>query len=204
MSHDVSHGAGDGDTDVLAMLYSADRIVWYANTGSPNRSALFVLGDERFVDKKLNGIRDTILVDLNHDGESTSAMPFQVCIKSSGGLDRRARVLDCGAGCLDIAISSYVKHLIGYYLNACNGNGDFFPVVVITTNALNSRAVRAADIDVRVHVARSVLSEKHLQRMAVISVFWWACALQADGNMDLVSASINDNKISWYKNAYVW
>jgi hypothetical protein len=42
--------------------------VWYANTGSANRSALFILGDERFVDKKLNGIRDTILVDLNHDG----------------------------------------------------------------------------------------------------------------------------------------
>lgn len=50
------------------MLYSADRIVWYPNTGSANRSALFVLGDERFVDKKLNGIRDVILVDLNHDG----------------------------------------------------------------------------------------------------------------------------------------
>ena len=54
------------------MLYSADRIVWYANTGSANRSALFILGDERFVDKKLNGIRDTILVDLNHDGSCNS------------------------------------------------------------------------------------------------------------------------------------
>ena len=53
------------------------------------------------------------------------------------------------AGCLDIGISSYVKHRVGYYLNSCDGNGNFGPVVIITTNALNSRAVRAADIDVR-------------------------------------------------------
>ena len=55
-------------------------------------------------------------------------------------------------GCLDIAISSYVKHRIGYYLNACNGRGDFYPVVIITTNALNSHAVRAADMDVRCYM----------------------------------------------------
>jgi hypothetical protein len=39
-----------GTLDVLAVLYSADRIVWYSNTGSANKSALFDPTDERFVD----------------------------------------------------------------------------------------------------------------------------------------------------------
>jgi hypothetical protein len=40
----------DGDDDVLAMLYSADRLVWYSNTNdTSNKSNLFQLGQEQFI-----------------------------------------------------------------------------------------------------------------------------------------------------------
>ena len=51
----------DGDEDILGMVYSDDRLVWYRNTGRPGADA-FVLGEEHFIDTKLNGIRDAILV----------------------------------------------------------------------------------------------------------------------------------------------
>ena len=59
----------DGLPDVLAMIYSGDRLGWYKNTNSSVKDQLFTPGAENFIDKKLNGIRDAILVDLDYDGK---------------------------------------------------------------------------------------------------------------------------------------
>jgi hypothetical protein len=57
------------------------------------------------------------------------------------------RVVDFLSGWLDIATASYVLHRVSIYLNL--GGGNFSRPIVVTSNALNARAVRAADIDVR-------------------------------------------------------
>ena len=58
----------DGLPDVLAMIYSGDRLGWYRNTNATVKDALFTKGAEHLLDNKLNGIRDAILVDLDNDG----------------------------------------------------------------------------------------------------------------------------------------
>ena len=51
------------------MVYSADRLSWYENGASSNKSALFDWsGAEHLIDVRLSGVRDLVLVDLNRDG----------------------------------------------------------------------------------------------------------------------------------------
>ena len=59
---------GDGLPDVFAMIYSGDRLSWYKNTNATNKADLFAVNGEILIDKKLNGIRDAVLVDLDADG----------------------------------------------------------------------------------------------------------------------------------------
>jgi hypothetical protein len=55
--------------DIVAMVYSADRLSWYENGASSNKSALFDWsGAEHLIDVRLSGVRDLVLVDLNRDG----------------------------------------------------------------------------------------------------------------------------------------
>jgi hypothetical protein len=55
--------------DVVAMVYSADRLSWYENGASSNKSALFDWPfAEHLIDVRLSGVRDLVLVDLNRDG----------------------------------------------------------------------------------------------------------------------------------------
>jgi hypothetical protein len=56
--------------DIVAMVYSADRLSWYENSGANgNKSSLFDWsGAEHQIDVRLSGVRDLVLEDLNRDG----------------------------------------------------------------------------------------------------------------------------------------
>jgi len=170
---------GDGDADILPAL---GKLLWFENT-----NGLGNFSNEKIIDNNTTNIVDTWAVDLDDDGDQ------------------------------DIITAN--NNEITWYENT-NGKGTFSAGHIITTAALGAWSVCAADIngdgamDI-ISASRqddkvawyqnldgkgSFSNEKIITTIAddVISVH--AADLDMDGDIDVLSASVLDNKISWYEN----
>ena len=124
---------GDGDMDIVSASYLDNTIAWYENNGAsdPSFTAADIATDK-------DGAMSVFAADLDGDGD------------------------------MDIVSASYNDDTIAWYEN--NGAADpSFTAADIATSADGARSVFAADLD-------------------------------GDGDMDIVSASVNDDTIAWYKN----
>jgi len=124
---------GDGDMDVLSASY--DRIAWYENKDG--------LGDFDF---------QHIIADGDEIQKAVSVF---------------AADMD-GDGDMDVLFASRTNHKIAWYENI-DGQGNFGGQQIISIIAYEAESVSAADMD-------------------------------GDGDIDVLSASFNDDKIAWYEN----
>jgi hypothetical protein len=124
---------GDGDLDVLSASYNDDKIAWYENT-----NGLGSFGTRQIISNTANGATSVFTADLDGDGD------------------------------LDVISTSALDNKIAWYENT-DSTATFGSEQIVTTSADGVRSVFAADLD-------------------------------GDKDLDLISASMTDDKIAWYKN----
>ncbi len=129
----TAHIDGDGDMDVLSASFNDGKIAWYENTDGQGN-----FGSQQIIATNVAGARPVYAIDIDGDGD------------------------------MDVLSASYYNDEIAWYENI-DGQGNFDSQQIITTNTDGAYWVHASDID-------------------------------GDGDMDVLSASVNDDKIAWYEN----
>lgn len=175
---------GDGDMDVLSAAKQDDRIVWFENT-----DGLGSFSSQNIITTLTNGAISVFATDLDGDGD------------------------------MDVLSASYNDNKIAWYENT-DGLGNFGPQQIITNQAMSTRDVYAADLDgdddmdvLAVSTASDEMlwfenldglgsfgAAKVITAIAdgVLSVY--AADIDGDGDLDVLSASLSDDKIAWYEN----
>ncbi len=174
----------DGRIDVLSASYNDDKVAWYRNgVGSPLTWTAYTISTAA------NGAVSVFAADLDADGR------------------------------IDVLSASTQDSKVAWYKNG-GGSPLTWTAYTITTAAINARSVFAADLDGDGRI--DVLSASYLDDKvawykngggspltwtaytiataadAALSVF--AADLDADGRIDVLSASSGDDKVTWYKN----
>ncbi|MBK9462848.1 MAG: VCBS repeat-containing protein [Sphingobacteriales bacterium] len=175
----------DGDIDILSTYVGQTddgRIIWYENDGSGNFSSRQAISSVVF------NPRAVYAADLDNDGD------------------------------MDVLSDSANDYRIAWYEN--DGSGNFGAQQIISNYVANPRAISAADLDNDGDI--DVLSASYgddkiawykndgngnfgSQQLITFSLasgirHVYAADLDNDGNIDVLSASEEDNKIAWYKN----
>jgi hypothetical protein len=183
-SVDVADLDGDGDVDVLAAAAESNSISWYENDGNlmPTFTANLVTDQAR-------GVNDVFIADINGDGDP------------------------------DFVAASPLDRTVAWYENS-GGNEPDFTEHVITDTAIGARGVTAADVDddgdmdiLSAHTSENRIalwtndgsSNPSFSQSSVTNDVMgaWAVAaadLNEDGFVDVLSASMGDGKIAWFKN----
>jgi len=174
---------GDGDMDVLSSSYYDNKIAWYKNTD----------GQGTF------GVQQVISTDLIY-GSSVYAADID------------------GDGDLDVLSASIDDNKIAWYENT-DGLGNFGSQQIIA-NPTQPNCVVAADLDgdgdndilfdaasgnniawcentdgLGTFATQQIISNDVIQPSSV-----YATDIDGDGDLDVISSSIQDNKIAWYEN----
>ncbi len=174
---------GDGDIDVLSASRDDNKIAWYENTnGQGAFSAANIINTDALW---ANGV---LAKDMDGDGD------------------------------LDVVSSSELDDKIAWYRN--EGAGVFSGEIIVTTGANAVREIYLADIDgdgdmdiVSASSASDTIAwyentdgagafgaERVITRQADFAQGVFAIDLDLDGDIDVLSASLNDSKIAWYEN----
>jgi len=173
----------DGDMDVISASLHDDKIVWYRNDGNGSFSP-------RVVSTTANGATSVAAVDLDGDGD------------------------------IDLLSTSFYDNKLAWYRNDGAQNFTLVTITAISAETAGAISVVAADVDGDgdmdivvgsfeddevswyendgaanpTFTRRTITTTADGVRMVI------AVDLDRDGDMDIVSASYNDNKIAWYEN----
>jgi len=175
----------DGYLDILAgSMYSDSRIVWFENIdGLGNFSA------QQIISTNVNGVSSVYAKDLDNDGD------------------------------LDVISSSFFDDKIAWYKNI-DGLGNFSTQQIISTNAEGASSVFAIDLDQdgdedivsastndnKIAWYENIDGQGSFSSQKIISLnangvrFIHSSDIDNDGDMDIISANSNENKIAWYEN----
>ncbi len=173
---------GDGDADVLSASYGI--IAWYENT-----NGLGAFGAQKVISTAASGAMSVFAADLDGDGDA------------------------------DVLSASYNDAKIAWYENT-NGLGTFGPQKVISTAVSLARCVYATDLDgdgdadvlsasanddkiawyENANGLGSFGAQKVISNAADGARSVYAGDLDGDGDTDVLSASMYDDKIAWYEN----
>ncbi|MBN2473963.1 MAG: VCBS repeat-containing protein, partial [Pirellulales bacterium] len=173
---------GDGDLDVLAASYSADRITWCENLdgagtfGPPRLVTAVAYGANAVHAADLDGDGDLDVLSAayygngiawyeNTDGEGHFGRQ-QVVSAALGAQAVTTADLD-GDGDLDVLSAAYGNGVVWCENSA--GDGSAWTSHAVATDVLAARSVCTADLD-------------------------------GDGDLDVLSASAGDGKLAWYAN----
>ncbi|MBW2310537.1 MAG: VCBS repeat-containing protein [Deltaproteobacteria bacterium] len=177
---------GDGDMDVLSASRNDDKVAWYENTagdgsawtarnittsadGATSVYAADIDGDGDMDVISASHIDDTIAWYENKGGSPISWTAHTLSTTADWAISVHAADVD-GDGDLDVMSASAVDHTITWYENITIHRSALFPAESsITTTADGASSVYAADVD-------------------------------GDGDLDVLSASANDDTIAWHKN----
>jgi len=174
----------DGDMDVLGASNVDDKLAWYENTdgegtfgaqqiinsstdGACSIYASDIDGDGDMDAISASRVDDKISWYENTDGEGTFGIQQNILTSANGACSVYAADLD-GDSDLDMLSASWKDDKIAWYENTV-GEGTFGTQQIISPSAEEAKSVFAADLD-------------------------------GDGDMDVLSASENDDKIAWYEN----
>jgi len=175
---------GDGDLDVLSASRDDDKIAWYENGGgsSPNFTehvitigadgatsvyAADVDGDGD-LDVLSGSSYDNKIAWYENDGSAPPAFTEHVITTAAGSVHSVYAVDVEGDGDLDVLYASWGDNEIAWYENQ-GGTPLVFTRHVVAADVIRATSVYAADVD-------------------------------RDGDVDVLSASRNDNEIAWYEN----
>jgi hypothetical protein len=180
---------GDGDMDALSASKDDDKIAWYENTDGKG-----TFGAQKVITTEADYAVSVNAADLDNDGD------------------------------LDVLSASARDGKIAWYENT-DGRGIFGSQMVITTDSgFPYMKVFAADVDgdgdmdvlsssgswgdtnykIVWHEntdSRGTFGAQHIITTEILDLRDWHVAdLDMDGDMDVLSASIDDDKIAWYEN----
>jgi hypothetical protein len=176
----------DGDMDILSASDVDDTIAWYENDGAANPS--WTASD---IDTNADNAKSVFAADMDNDGDidilSASVSDSTIAwYENDGAADPSWTASDIatsaygatsvfaadmdGDGDMDIVSASQNDHTIAWYENTATFSFD--------------PTWTASDIATSVSGAASV----------------FAADMDGDGDMDIVSASMNDDTIAWYEN----
>ena len=175
---------GDGDLDVLSAIKADDKIAWHENI-----DGLGTFGAQQVITAGANGATRVYAADIDADGD------------------------------VDVLSASIFDNKIAWYENT-DGLGNFGAQQVISTNANGAYSVYAADVDgdgdidvlsasffddkiawyentdgLGTFGAQQIISTNSDGAFSV-----YAADVDGDGDVDVLSASRNDDKIAWYEN----
>ncbi|MDC1250318.1 Ig-like domain-containing protein, partial [Flavobacteriaceae bacterium] len=175
---------GDGDMDIVSASFYDDTIAWYENDGNANPT--FTAAD---IATSADGATSVFAADMDGDGD------------------------------MDIISASYNDDTIAWYENDGNVNPTW-TAADIDTSADAAHSVFAADIDGDGDM--DILSASQLddtiawyENNGNVNPTWtaadiatsadgahsvFAADIDGDGDMDILSASYNDDTIAWYEN----
>ncbi len=175
---------GDGDMDVLSASRFDDKIAWYENIDGAG-----TFGAQQVITTNADSAHSVYAEDIDGDGDS------------------------------DVLSASWGDDKIAWYENT-DGNGTFGAQQIITTNADGANTVYAIDIDGdgdsdvlsaswgddKIAWYENINGNGAFGTQQIVassvqgasSVF--SIDIDSDGDMDVLSASIWDNKIAWYEN----
>ncbi len=174
----------DGDIDVLSASWGGVNIAWYENDGGSPPSFT-----ERGISIDADGASSVIATDVNGDGD------------------------------IDVLSASWEEDKIAWY-ESDGGSPPTFTERVISTTADGAAAVFAVDVDrdgdTDVLSASQndgkiawyesdggsppFFTERVISTDANGAVSVFALDVDSNGDIDVLSASFNDNKIAWYEN----
>ena len=175
---------GDGDMDIISASYLDDTIAWYEN----------------------------------NNGDASSWTATDIATNADGAASVFAADLD-GDGDMDIVSASILDDTFAWYENN-NGDASSWTATDIATNADGAVSVFAADMDGDGDM--DIVSASYLDD----TIAWYennngdasswtvtdiatsanapwtvfAADMDGDGDMDIVSASHDDDTIAWYEN----
>jgi hypothetical protein len=182
---------GDGDLDVISASLEDNRVAWYENTNGSG-----TLGGQQTISIQATGAESVVAADMDGDGD------------------------------MDILSASRYNNRITLYRNQNNGQGlgkTTFAVIDISSGTETSGAVNVTTADLDGDGDLDILSASFLDN----KIAWYrnnlndgqffgpqltittgalgaegisAADLDGDGDMDVLSASANDDRIAWYKN----
>jgi uncharacterized membrane protein (DUF2068 family) len=175
---------GDGDLDVLSTSYYSDTVAWHENTA----------------------------------GNGTAWTFHVISTAAAGAHSVRAADVD-GDGDLDVLSASPFDDKVAWYENTA-GNGSAWTLRTISTSADGARAVFAADVDGDGDLdvlSASAFDDKiawyentagngsawtlrTISTSADAAFFVVAADVDGDGDLDVLSGSVNDDKVAWYEN----
>jgi len=175
---------GDGDMDVIAASTADDRVIWFENL-----DGLGTFGPEKIINNDANGVVAVRAADLDGDGDN------------------------------DVIAAIFGDGKISWYENM-DGLGSFSTEKVVSNLTPTVRLVQIADIDKDgdLDIAAAIAgtntivwyentdglgtfgSQKIISEDASGLVWIFLEDLDGDTDLDVISASIIDNKIAWYKN----
>ncbi|MBI1374810.1 MAG: LEPR-XLL domain-containing protein, partial [Phycisphaera sp.] len=173
---------GDGDIDVVSAAYAGNTIAWHENDGSQNFTT-------HVIDNAVPGAADVSIADMDGDGD------------------------------LDVVFAARLIDLIAWYAN--NGDGTFFYHPVITSQPNGVISLATADLtgdgridilagssfsdDVILFVSGGPLANPTYTSITVGSMAddvrsIFVSDIDSDGDLDVVSTSVFDDRIAWYEN----
>jgi hypothetical protein len=173
----------DGDMDFVSASSTDNKVALYINQGSQQQFTTIPLTRDS------NGARILTAGDIDGDGD------------------------------VDIIVASYYDHTVGWFRNN-RGLGSFSNIIKITESAFNAQGVAVSDIDgdgdldvISVSSGDNTIAwyenlgegsfcdvKRVVTTDAVGARTVIAADFDGDGDVDLASASKDDNTIAWYKN----
>lgn len=219
----------DGDMDVVSSSAGDDRIAWYANDGSGNFGSQQTITTHANLVRRIHvsdmdgdGDLDVISTSSNTGHiywykNNTNGSSWTEEIVSSSETTGTVYLTDFdNDGAIDVLATS--GGYVGWYKN--NGNGAFGTFQSFSTGNLSVFGSYAADLDgdgyQDVLVAlrsdgvfwyknngNGTFGSQQLITAPALTPFAYdvyATDLDGDGDMDVLSASSNDDKVAWYEN----
>jgi hypothetical protein len=175
---------GDGDLDVLSASYLDNEIAWYENTDGAGS-----FGTQQVISTLAYGATSVFAADVDGDGDP------------------------------DVLTTSYLDDEIAWYENT-DGAGSFGGQQIIDSGADGAWSVFAADVDrdgdldvlsaswyedkiawyENTDGAGSFGGEQTISTLTDGARSVFAADVDGDGDLDVLSASVDDDKIAWYEN----
>jgi FG-GAP-like repeat len=174
----------DGDIDVLSASYNDDEIAWYENTDGAG-----TFGTQQIISTTADNAQSVFAADVDGDGD------------------------------LDVLSASANDDKIAWYENT-NGSGTFGTQQIISTSADWANSVFTADVDgdgdldvlsasgldnkiawyENTDGAGIFGTQQIISTVAIDAQSVFAADMDNDGDIDVLSASYDDDKIAWYEN----
>ncbi|CAM3887211.1 MULTISPECIES: FG-GAP-like repeat-containing protein [Flavobacterium] len=219
----------DGDMDVISASAGDDRIAWYENDGSGNFGSQQTITTHANLVRRIavsdmdgDGDLDVVSTSINtghiywyKNNSNGSSWTEEILTSLQGTGAIHTTDLDNDGG-IDVLASS--NGYVGWYKN--NGFGNFGAFQSISLSDLAIAGLYAADLDGDGYQdvlaalrfdgvawyknnGNGTFGSKQLITAATLTPFAYdvyATDLDGDGDMDVLSASSNDDKVAWYEN----